>query len=213
MAKYTGADCRLCRREGTKLYLKGEKCTSEKCPFATRVAKTGQIAAPGQHGANRKKNSPYAVQLREKQKTKRIYGLCEKQFHSYFVRAEKMRGITGDNMLIMLERRLDNVVYRLGLGSSRAMARQIVNHGLITVNGKRVDIPSYLVNAGDIVAVKESKQDKVMFDDIKANAPKGLPAWLTFDNEKLSATVVALPVRADIELNIEEHLIVELYSK
>ena len=213
MAKYTGADCRLCRREGCKLYLKGEKCTSEKCPFVTRVAKTGQVAAPGQHGANRKKNSAYAVQLREKQKTKRIYGLCEKQFHSYFEKAETMRGITGDNMLIMLERRLDNVVYRLGLGSSRAMARQIVNHGLITVNGKRVDIPSYLVEAGDVVAVKENKLDKTMFDDIKANAPKGLPKWLEFDNEKLSATVVALPERADIELNIEEHLIVELYSK
>ena len=213
MAKYTGADCRLCRREGTKLYLKGEKCTSEKCPFVTRVAKSGQVAAPGQHGDSRKKNSAYAIQLREKQKTKRIYGLCEKQFRGYYDKAETMRGITGDNMLIMLERRLDNVVYRLGLGASRSMARQIVNHGLITVNGKRVDIPSFLVKAGDVVAVKESKQNKVMFDDIKANAPKGLPKWLEFDNEKLSANVLALPERADIELNIEEHLIVELYSK
>lgn len=207
MAKYTGADCRLCRREGTKLYLKGEKCTSEKCPFNKRPN------PPGQHGAARKKATGYSIQLREKQKTKRIYGLCEKQFHGYFVMAEKMRGVTGDNMLVLLERRLDNVVYRIGLGSSRAMARQIVNHGLVTVNGKRVNIPSYLIKAGDVVAVKDNKQNKTMFDDIKANAPKGLPKWLTFDNEKLAATVVSLPERADIELNIEEHLIVELYSK
>ncbi len=207
MAKYTGADCRLCRREGTKLYLKGEKCTSEKCPFNKRPN------PPGQHGAARKKATGYSIQLREKQKTKRIYGLCEKQFHGYFTMAEKMRGVTGENMLALLERRLDNVVYRLGLGSSRAMARQIVNHGLVTVNGKRVNIPSYLIKAGDVVAVKDNKQSKTMFDDIKANAPKGLPKWLTFDNEKLAATVVSLPERADIELNIEEHLIVELYSK
>ena len=203
MAKYTGADCRLCRREGTKLYLKGEKCTSEKCPFNKRPN------PPGQHGAA----TGYSIQLREKQKTKRIYGLCEKQFHGYFIMAEKMRGVTGENMLALLERRLDNVVYRIGLGSSRAMARQIVNHGLVTVNGKRVNIPSYLIKAGDVVAVKDNKQSKTMFDDIKANAPKGLPKWLTFDNEKLAATVVSLPERADIELNIEEHLIVELYSK
>jgi len=207
MAKYTGADCRLCRREGTKLYLKGEKCTSEKCPFNKRPN------PPGQHGAARKKATGYSIQLREKQKNKRIYGLCEKQFHGYFTMAEKMRGVTGENMLALLERRLDNVVYRIGLGSSRAMARQIVNHGLVTVNGKRVNIPSYLIKAGDVVAVKDNKQSKTMFDDIKANAPKGLPKWLTFDNEKLAATVVSLPERADIELNIEEHLIVELYSK
>ncbi len=207
MAKYTGADCRLCRREGTKLYLKGEKCTSEKCPFNKRPN------PPGQHGAARKKATGYSIQLREKQKTKRIYGLCEKQFHGYFIMAEKMRGVTGENMLALLERRLDNVVYRIGLGSSRAMARQIVNHGLVTVNVKRVNIPSYLIKAGDVVAVKDNKQSKTMFDDIKANAPKGLPKWLTFDNEKLAATVVSLPERADIELNIEEHLIVELYSK
>ena len=142
MAKYTGADCRLCRREGTKLYLKGEKCTSEKCPFNKRPN------PPGQHGAARKKATGYSIQLREKQKTKRIYGLCEKQFHGYFTMAEKMRGVTGENMLALLERRLDNVVYRIGLGSSRAMARQIVNHGLVTVNGKRVNIPSYLIKAG-----------------------------------------------------------------
>ena len=207
MAKYTGADCRLCRREGTKLYLKGEKCTSEKCPFNKRPN------PPGQHGAARKKATGYSIQLREKQKTRRFYGLCEKQFHGYFIMAEKMRGVTGENMLALLERRLDNVVYRIGLGSSRAMARQIVNHGLVTVNGKRVNIPSYLIKAGDVVAVKDNKQSKTMFDDIKANAPKGLPKWLTFDNEKLAATVVSLPERADIELNIEEHLIVELYSK
>ena len=154
MARYTGPDCRQCRREGEKLFLKGEKCYSEKCPFAKNST------PPGQHGADRKKNSEYATQLREKQKTKRIYGLCEKQFRGYYDKAEKMRGITGENMLILLERRLDNTVYRLGLASSRSQARQIVNHGLITVNGKCVNIPSFLVKKGDVIGVKENKADK-----------------------------------------------------
>lgn len=207
MAKYTGADCRLCRREGCKLFLKGDKCYSEKCVVLTRPA------APGQHGTSRKKMSSYATQLREKQKTKRIYGLCEKQFKKYFEMAERLRGVTGDNMLILLERRLDNVVYRMGIGVSRAQARQIVNHGHITVNGKRVNIPSYLVKAGDIIAIKENKQEKVFFENLKKDKPAGIPSWLEFDNAALSGKVIALPERADIDLTVEEHLIVELYSK
>lgn len=208
MAKYTGPDCRLCRREGCKLFLKGEKCYSAKCTLDKRAA------APGQHGAARKKNSGYAIQLREKQKAKRTYGILEKQFKMYYDRAEKMRGVTGENMLILIERRLDNVVYCLGLGSSRAMARQIVNHGHITVNGKTVNIPSYQVKAGDVIAVKENKADKAVFADIKAgNIKVNLPKWLSFNNETLTGKVEQLPTREDISLNIQEHLIVELYSK
>lgn len=207
MAKYTGADCRLCRREGCKLYLKGDKCYSVKCVFDKRAT------APGQHGTSRKKPSEYCTQLREKQKTKRIYGLCEKQFHSYFEKAETLHGVTGENMLVLLERRLDNVVYRLGLGVSRSHARQIVNHGLITVNGKCVNIPSYLTKKGDVVAVKENKLDKAVFADIKTGKTSNLPGWLTFDNATLTGNVVTLPTREDVAMNIEEQLIVELYSK
>ena len=208
MARYTGPDCRQCRREGEKLFLKGEKCYSEKCPFFFFCT------PPGQHGADRKKNSEYATQLREKQKTKRIYGLCEKQFRGYYDKAEKMRGITGENMLILLERRLDNVVFRLGLGLSRAHARQIVNHGHITVNGSRVNIPSYLVKAGDVITIRESKKDN---STIKINAEESskrpVPAWLDRETEKLSGKVIRLASREDIDIAIEEHLIVELYSK
>lgn len=207
MAKYTGADCRLCRREGAKLFLKGDKCYGDKCVFLTRPT------APGPHGASRRKPSEYSVQLREKQKTKRIYGLCEKQFRGYFDKAERMRGITGENMLILLERRLDNVVFRLGLGTSRSHARQIVNHGHITVNGSRVNIPSYLIKAGDIIAVKENKIDKTLFADIKTGKTTNLPKWLEFDNATLTGKVLALPTREDIDMAIEEQLIVELYSK
>ena len=207
MARYTGPDCRQCRREGEKLFLKGEKCYSEKCPFAKNPT------PPGQHGADRKKNSEYATQLREKQKTKRIYGLCEKQFRGYYDKAEKMRGITGENMLILLERRLDNTVYRLGLASSRSQARQIVNHGLITVNGKCVNIPSFLVKKGDVIGIKENKADKKVFSGIKEAKTLNLPKWLTFDNAAMTGTVIALPERADGEQKIEEHMIVELYSK
>ena len=208
MAKYTGPDCRLCRREGCKLFLKGEKCYSASCSLDKRAAATGQ------QGAARKKNSGYAIQLREKQKAKRTYGILEKQFKMYYDRAEKMRGVTGENMLILIERRLDNVVYCLGLGSSRAMARQIVNHGHITVNGKTVNIPSYQVKAGDVIAVKENKADKAVFADIKAgNVKVNLPKWLSFNNETLTGKVEQLPTREDISLNIQEHLIVELYSK
>ena len=162
---------------------------------------------------SRKKQSNYALQLKEKQKVKFIYGILEKQFKMYYNKAERMRGVTGENMLVLIESRLDNVVYRLGLGSSRAMARQIVNHGHITVNGHVADIPSYLVKAGDVVAVKSNKQDKVMYADIKEGNKVVLPAWLSFDNATLTGKVERLPERADIDPSISEHLIVELYSK
>ncbi len=207
MAKYTGADCRLCRREGCKLYLKGEKCNSPKCTLLTKYA------PPGQHGKSRKKASGYSLQLREKQKTKRYYGISEKQFLMYYNMATEMRGVTGALMLELIERRLDNVVYRLGLGSSRAMARQIVNHGHITVNGKRVDIPSYLVKAGDVIAVKENKKELPIWQAAKEVKNLSIVKWLEWDNATLTGKVVSLPERADIDLDIKEHLIVELYSK
>lgn len=208
MARYTGPVCHQCRREGKKLFLKGERCLSSKCSLERRNNLT-----PGQHGAARKKNSSYAVQLREKQMTKRYYGLCEKQFKGYFTKAERMKGVAGENMLLLLERRLDNVVYRLGLAQSRAAARQIVNHSNITVNGQMVNIPSYLVKKGDVIAVKENKQNKKNFEAVKAGKSVGLVKWLEFNNEKLEGKVVELPVREDITQPIEEHLIVELYSK
>ncbi|MCR4874171.1 MAG: 30S ribosomal protein S4 [Clostridia bacterium] len=207
MAKYTGPACRLCRREGEKLFLKGERCTSGKCSFDKRST------PPGVHGATRKKASEYSVQLREKQKTKRIYGLCEKQFRGCFAKAENMRGITGENMLILLERRLDNVVFRMGIASSRSQARQLVSHAAITVNGKSVNIPSYLVNKGDVIAVKESKADNAFFKALKEAKSPIMPKWVEFDNSKLTGKVVELPAREDITQPIEEHLIVELYSK
>jgi small subunit ribosomal protein S4 len=207
MAKYTGAVCRLCRREGCKLYLKGEKCNSPKCTLLTKYA------PPGAHGKSRKKASGYSVQLREKQKTKRFYGIGEKQFRMYYDKATELRGVTGENMLVLIERRLDNVVYRMGMGSSRAMARQIVNHGHITVNGKNVNIPSYLVKAGDVVAVKENKRDSEMWKAVKEVKNLGIAKWLEFDNATLTGKVLALPERADVDLEVKEHLIVELYSK
>ncbi|MEG1508833.1 MAG: 30S ribosomal protein S4 [Clostridia bacterium] len=206
MAKYTGADCRMCRREGCKLFLKGDRCFSKNCALDRRPN------VPGQHGAAKKKLSPYAVQFREKQKAKRIYGLCEKQFKLYYDKAEKMRGITGTNMLVLLERRLDNVVYRLGLGTSRSHARQLVNHGLICVNGAKVDIPSYLIIAGDVISVKENKMEKTVFANM-TEKKVNLPKWLDFNAETLTGKILALPEREDIDLSIEEHLIVELYSK
>ncbi len=207
MAKYTGPACRLCRREGAKLFLKGERCTSGKCSFDKR------LTPPGQHGAAKKKASDYAAQLREKQKAKRIYGLCEKQFRGYFAKAENMRGITGENMLILLERRLDNVVFRMGIASSREQARQLVNHATITVNGKTVNIPSYLVKKGDVIAVKENKQDKAYYKAVKEAKAIGLVKWVEFDNATLTGKVVELPTREDITQPIAEHMIVELYSK
>ncbi len=208
MARYTGSVCRLCRREGNKLYLKGDRCYSDKCAIARRPV------APGQHGQSRKKVSEYGLQLREKQKAKRTYGVMEKQFRNYFKKAEQMRGITGENLLQMLERRLDNVVYRLGFASSRAQARQFVRHGHITVDGKRVNIPSYLVNAGQTVAVAEKSMEKMeYFKGIKEEGGKTVPEWLQVDFDKMEGVISSLPEREDIDTPIEEHLIVELYSK
>ena len=206
MAKYIDADCRLCRREGCKLFLKGDRCVSSKCAMEKRPV------LPGQHGAGRKKTTDYGVQLREKQKVKRAYGLLEKQFRGYYEEAERMKGVTGENMLSLLERRLDNVIYRMGIGSSRSESRQIVNHGHITVNGKRVDIPSYQVKVGDVIAIKESSQSLEMFKQLKG-IKIAMPKWLEFDTDKLSGKINALPQRDDIDLNIQEHLIIELYSR
>lgn len=206
MAKYTNADCKLCRREGTKLFLKGERCTSKKCAMERRPV------APGMHGVTRKKASEYNIQLREKQKAKRAYGLLEKQFREYYEEAERMSGVTGENMLSLIERRLDNVVYRMGLGSSRAQARQIVNHGLMTVNGRTVDIPSYQVKPGDVIAVKENKKDNALFKELRG-AKIVMPKWVEFDTESFTGKVIDNPKREDIDLSINEQLIIELYSK
>lgn len=206
MAKYTSADCRLCRREGTKLFLKGDRCLSKKCAMEKRPV------APGQHGTGRKKVTEYGRQLREKQKVKRAYGLLEKQMHTYYETAANSKGITGEVMLQLIERRLDNVVYRMGIGASRAEARQIVNHGHICVNGRRVNIPSYQVCAGDIVSIKENKKQLEMFKELK-EVKVIMPKWLEFDAGKLEGKVVQLPQRDDVDLAIEEHLIVELYSR
>ena len=206
MAKYTDASCKLCRREGQKLFLKGERCTSKKCAMESRAF------APGQHGTLRKKASGYSVQLREKQKAKRAYGLLEKQFHAYYEEAERMNGVTGENMLSLIERRLDNVVYRMGIGSSRAQSRQIVNHGLITVNGRTVDIASFQTKPGDVVAVKETKKDTKIATELRG-AKIVMPKWVEFDTETLTGKVVDLPKREDIDLIINEQLIIELYSK
>lgn len=207
MAKYTGADCRVCRREGCKLFLKGERCTSKKCAMERRPN------VPGVHGASRKKATEYSLQLREKQKVKKAYGLLEKQFRAYYDMANNQRtGIVGENMLSLLERRLDNVVYRMGIGASRKESRQIVNHGHVTVNGKTVNIPSYLVKVDDIIAIKENKKELPMFKDLK-DVKVVMPKWLEFNTEKLTGKINAMPQRDDIDLNIREHLIVELYSK
>ena len=206
MAKYTNADCKLCRREGAKLFLKGERCSTKKCAMDRRPV------APGMHGVTRKKASEYNVQLREKQKVKRAYGLLEKQFHSYYEEAERMNGVTGENMLALIEKRLDNVVYRMGIGSSRAQSRQIVNHGHITVNGKTVDIPSYQVKPGDVIAVKENKKENAMFKELRG-AKIVMPKWVEFDTETFTGKILDNPKREDIDLNINEQLIIELYSK
>ncbi len=208
MARYTDASCRLCRREGTKLFLKGARCYSGKCAFERRAS------APGQHGQARKKVSEYGVQTREKQKVKRYYGILEKQFRNYFELANKKSGITGENLLVLLERRLDNVVYRMGLGVSRAEARQLVRHGHFTVNGKRVDIPSYSISEGDVVALCEkSRSIKCLEPIMEVTSGRIIPAWIDFDADKISGTITALPKREDIDFDIKEHLIVELYSK
>ena len=206
MAKYINADCRLCRREGVKLFLKGERCTSKKCAMERRPV------APGVHGASRKKPTEYLTQLREKQKVKRAYGLLEKQFREYYEKATRMKGVVGENMLSLLERRLDNVVYRMGIGDSRSESRQIVNHGHICVNGRVVNIPSYIVKVDDEISIKESKKELPKFKQLKG-IKIVMPKWLEFNAEKLSGKINALPQRDDIDLNIQEHLIIELYSK
>lgn len=208
MARYTGAVCRLCRREGQKLFLKGERCYTDKCGITRRAY------APGQHGQGRKKLSGYGLQLREKQKARRYYGVLEGQFRHYFEMANKKAGVTGDNLLAILESRLDNVVYRLGFGTSRPEARQLVRHGHFTVNGKKVNIPSYLVKVGDVIAIKEeSKSSEKIKNVIEITASRVVPKWLDLDNNTLTGKVVAVAEREDIDLPLEEHLIVELYSK
>ena len=208
MARYTGANCKLCRREGCKLYLKGERCTNGKCAFDHRST------APGQHGAARKKVGEYGRQLREKQKARRYYGVLEGQFKHYYELAEKMDGITGANLLILLERRLDNVVYRMGMAASRKEARQLVLHAHFTLNGKKVSIPSILVKAGDVIAVKETSKESVKIKALAENfATEQAPKWLEKDAANLAAKVVALPAREDIDFEFNEQLIVELYSK
>ncbi len=208
MARYTGAVCRLCRREGMKLFLKGERCYSDKCSINKRAY------APGQHGQGRKKLSGYGLQLREKQKAKRYYGVLESQFAHYFDLAEKKKGVTGENLLQILESRFDNVVYRLGFGLSRAEARQLVVHGHFTINGKKVDIPSYLVKEGDVIALKEGSRSLPKIKAIlEATEGKTIPKWLDLDTNTMQAKVVALAQRDDIDIEIAEHLIVELYSK
>ena len=207
MAKYTESDCRLCRREGAKLFLKGERCYSAKC------AMMRYPAAPGQHGAARKKVSEYGLQLREKQKAKRTYGVLEKQFRKTYRTAEKLKGQTGENLLQLLERRLDNVVYRLGLASSRSQARQIVNHAHITVNGKTVNIPSYTCRQGDVIAVKENKKAKPYFKALAETKKLKLPKWLEYNADKMEGKLIALPEKEDLDVTIAENMIVELYSK
>ncbi len=208
MARYIDASCRLCRREGEKLYLKGERCYSNKCSIGKRAY------APGQHGQQKKKVSEYGIQLREKQKARRFYGVLESQFRKYFDIAEKRKGITGENLLQILETRFDNTVYRLGLATSRAEARQLVRHGHFTINGKKADIPSMFVKVGDEIVVKEKSRSSEKFKAIlEINAGKTIPQWLTFDSENFKGNVIALPIREDIDLPLREHLIVELYSK
>ena len=208
MARYTGPSCKLCRREGCKLFLKGERCTSGKCAFDHRST------APGQHGAARKKVSEYGLQLREKQKARRYYGVLERQFEIYYEMAEKKEGMTGENLLIILERRLDNVVYRMGMASSRKEARQLILHGHFTLNGKKATIPSILVKVGDVIAVKESRREGAKIKSLaEAMESRLKPKWIEADAANMSAKIVALPARDDIDFDFNEQLIVELYSK
>ena len=209
MARYTGSVCRLCRREGTKLFLKGDRCYSAKCAISKRPT------PPGMHGqARARKMSEYGMQLREKQKVRRYYGVLETQFRRTFDKAARVKGVTGDNLLALLERRLDNVVYRLGFAATRREARQLVNHAHFTVNGKRVNIPSYLVKVGDVIAVSEKSMGTTRFKKLREeDAFRPAPKWLEKDKDKLTGKVIAAPARDDIDFEIAEHLIVELYSK
>ncbi|MGN1418091.1 MAG: 30S ribosomal protein S4 [Acutalibacteraceae bacterium] len=208
MSRYTGAVCKQCRREGKKLFLKGDRCYTGKCAIDRRSY------APGQHGQNRSKNSEYGLQLRAKQQARRYYGIQEGQFHKYFLMAERKAGMTGENLLKICESRLDNVVYTLGWASSRAEARQLVTHGHYEVNGKKVDIPSYLLKVGDSVSIKAKSRDSVKIKAVlEANESRPVPTWLDLDSQNLTAKVVALPEREQIGAPVEEHLIVEFYSK
>lgn len=208
MAKYTEAKCRICRREGCKLFLKGDRCFTGKCAFDRRPL------APGQHGRARKKVSEYATQLREKQKTRRTYGLLERQFHSYFTKADMQKGVTGTNLLVLLECRLDNVVYRLGFANSRNQARQLVRHGLFTLNGHKVNVPSIQLRVGDSVEIPEkNRQVKIFADAQETIGRRGTPNWLEADYDAFKGTVKAMPQREDIRTEVNEQLIVELYSK
>ncbi|NLC63177.1 MAG: 30S ribosomal protein S4 [Thermoanaerobacterales bacterium] len=208
MARYKDAVCRLCRREGIKLYLKGDRCYSPKCAIDRRGY------APGQHGQMRRKLSEYGLQLREKQKARRIYGVLEKQFKNYFIRASRQKGVTGENLLRLLEMRLDNVVYRLGFATSRPQARQFVRNGHVEVNGKRVTIPSYNVKEKDAISISEKSRSMSVFKEIsEAGEAKVVPGWLSANYETLTGEILSLPNREDIDIPIQEHLIVELYSK
>ena len=208
MARYTGPACKLCRREGKKLYLKGERCTSGKCALERRNT------APGQHGAAKKKMGEYGMQLREKQTTRRYYGILERQFKNYYEEAARKEGMTGENLLILLERRLDNTVFRMGLAESHREARQLVLHAHFTLNGKKVNIPSILVKPGDVIAVKESSRDSAKIKALaEALESKTAPKWLDVDKTNLQAKVVSFPAREDIDYDFNEQLIVELYSK
>lgn len=208
MARYTGPACKLCRREGKKLFLKGDRCYTGKCALERRSY------APGQHGQNRKKTSEYGLQLRAKQSARRYYGVSEGQFHKYFIMAERKEGVTGTNLLQLCESRLDNIVYTAGFASSRAQARQLVNHAHFTVNGSKVDIPSYLVKVGDVIAVKDTSKSTDEFKTlVESNASRPVPKWIDADSAAMTAKVVAVPEREEIATPVEEHLIVEFYSK
>ena len=208
MARYTGPVCRLCRREGTKLFLKGDRCVSGKCALDRRST------APGQHGAANKKMREYGLQMREKQKTRRYYGVLEKQFVNYFEEADRKEGMTGENLICLLERRIDNVVYRMGFAASHKEARQLVLHGHFTLNGKKVNIPSLIIKAGDVIAVKEASRDSVKFKALaEAAATATAPKWLEVKADAMTATVLNLPAREDVDFDFNEQLIVELYSK
>ena len=208
MARYTGPVCRLCRREGKKLFLKGERCLTGKCALDRRSA------APGQHGAANKKMREYGIQMREKQATKRYYGVLESQFVNYYEEANRKEGMTGENLICLLERRLDNVVYRMGFASSHKEARQLVLHGHFTVNGKKVNIPSLIIKAGDVIAVKETSRDSSKFKALaEAAATANAPKWLEVKADAMSATVLNLPAREDVDFDFNEQLIVEFYSK
>lgn len=207
MSRYTGPVCRLCRREGLKLYLKGDKCYTDKCPVAKRNF------PPGQHGQGRKKVTEYGLQLREKQKVRRFYGIQESQMRKYFIIADKMEGITGENLLRLLELRLDNIVYRMGFASSRAEARQLVTHGHFIINGQKVDIPSSILSVGDTLEVKGRSKNSPKFKELVADHRGNTVRWLEASPEELKGKVVAEPSREEIDIPVEEHLIVELYSR